>query len=45
MEKLIAIIVRNVPESTRKALKIKAAQEEKSMQSVILELITRYVSE
>jgi len=34
-----------VPESIRKALKIKAVQEDKTMQGLILELITRYVGE
>ena len=40
-----AIIIRNVPESIRKALKIKAMREDKTMQGLILELITRYVGE
>jgi hypothetical protein len=44
-EKESAIIIRNVPESLRKALKIKAMQEDKTMQGLILELITRYVAE
>jgi hypothetical protein len=44
-EKESAIIIRNVPESLRKALKIKAMQEDKTMQGLILELITRYVGE
>lgn len=39
-----AIIIRNVPESTRRALKAKAAMEGKSMQGLILELITKAVS-
>ena len=42
-QKQSAIIIRNVPESIRRGLKAKAAQEGKSMQGVILELITRYV--
>ena len=44
-EKESAIIIRNVPESVRKALKIKAVTEGKSMQGLVLELITRYVGE
>jgi hypothetical protein len=44
-EKESAIIIRNVPESVRKALKIKAVTEGKSMQGLVLELITRYVME
>jgi len=39
-----AIIIRNVPISLRKALKIKAMQEDKTRQGLILELITRYVA-
>lgn len=42
-EKKSAIIIRNVPESVRRALKAKAALEGKSMQGVVLELITKYV--
>lgn len=42
-EKESAIIIRNVPESIRARLKAKAALEGKSMQGVILEMITRYV--
>lgn len=44
-DKQSSIIIRNVPESVRRGLKAKAAQEGKSMQGVILELITRYVGE
>ena len=44
-EKESAIIIRNVPESIRRELKSKAAIEGKSMQGLVLELITRYVSE
>jgi len=44
-EKALAIIIRNVPESIRKALKIKAITEGKSMQGLVLELITRYVAD
>jgi hypothetical protein len=40
-----SIIIRNVPDSVRKALKMKALAEDKTMQGLILELITRYVSE
>ena len=40
-----SIIIRNVPESVRRALKSKAAAEGKAMNKVILELITRYVGE
>lgn len=43
-EKESAIIIRNVPGSTRRDLKAKAALEGKSMQGLILELITRYVA-
>jgi len=42
-DKQSSIIIRNVPESIRRDLKSKAAQEGKSMQGVILELITKYV--
>ena len=42
-EKESAIIIRNVPESLRRGLKAQAANEGKSMQALILELITRYV--
>jgi hypothetical protein len=38
-----SIIIRNVPESIRRNLKAKAALEGKSMQGLILELITSYV--
>jgi len=38
------IIMRNIPESIRRELKARAAKEGKSMQGLILELITRYVS-
>jgi hypothetical protein len=43
-EKESAIIIRNVPESIRRDLKSKAALEGKTMQGLVLELITRYVS-
>lgn len=43
-EKLVPIIIRNVPESVRRDLKARAALEGKSMQGLVLELITRYVS-
>lgn len=43
-EKESAIIIRNVPESVRRDLKARAALEGKSMQGLVLELITRYVS-
>lgn len=39
------LIIRNIPESVRRELKARAAKEGKSMQGLILELITRYVSE
>jgi len=42
-EKLRSIILRNVPESIRRELKAKAALDGKSMQGLILELITRFV--
>ena len=42
-EKESAIIIRNVPESIRRELKSRAAKEGKSMQGLVLELITRYV--
>jgi len=41
-EKASAIIIRNVPESVRRELKAKAAKEGRSMQDVILGLITGY---
>jgi len=44
-DKLTTLIIRNVPESIRRELKSRAAQEGKTMQGVILELITRYVGE
>ena len=44
-EKESAIIIRNVPESIRRELKSRAAKEGKSMQGLILELITRYIGE
>jgi hypothetical protein len=37
------IIIRNVPESIRARLKANAALEGKSMQGLVLELITKYV--
>lgn len=43
-ERAAAIIIRNVPESVRRELKARAAREGKSMQEVVLELITRYVT-
>ncbi len=43
MPKEVSIIIRNVPESIRRALKSKAAAEGKAMNRVILELITLYV--
>ena len=43
-EKESAIIIRTVPESVRRDIKAKAALEGKSMQGLILELITRHVS-
>lgn len=43
-DKLVSIIIRNVPESTRAQLKAKAALESKSMQGLILELIKQCVS-
>lgn len=42
-EKESAIIIRNVPEKLRRDLKARAAIEGKSMQGLVLELITRYV--
>jgi len=39
-----SMIIRKVPEQLRRDLKAKAALEGKSMQGLILELITRYVS-
>lgn len=44
-EKESAILIRNVPESIRRELKARAAKDGKTMQNLILELITRYVSE
>jgi hypothetical protein len=43
-EKASAIIIRNVPESVRRELKIKAIREGKSMQDAVLELITKYIA-
>ena len=40
-----SIIIRNVPESTRRELKARAAKDGKTMQGLILELITRYVGD
>jgi hypothetical protein len=40
-----AIIIRNVPESVRRELKARAAKEGKSMQAVIVGLITWYATE
>ena len=42
-EKKSAIIIRNVPESLRRELKSIAAKTGKSMQGIILELITKFV--
>ena len=44
-EKESAIIIRNVPEAIRRELKAKAALDGKSMQGLILELITRFVND
>ena len=44
-EKESAIIIRNVPESVRRKLKAMASLDGKSMQGLILELITKYVGE
>lgn len=44
-ESTTAIIIRNVPESIRRSLKAKAAQDGKSMQGMVLELITKYVNQ
>jgi hypothetical protein len=44
-ERESAIIIRNVPESLRRGLKARAASEGKSMQGLVVELITRYLSE
>ena len=44
-EKESAIIIRNVPESIRRELKARAAKDGKTMQGLILELITRHVGE
>lgn len=41
----VSIIIRNVPESMRRALKSKAAAEGKSMNKAIVELISLYVGE
>ena len=40
---LRSIIIRNVPESVRRELKAMAAKEGKPMQTVLLELIEKYV--
>jgi uncharacterized FlaG/YvyC family protein len=39
------LIVRKIPESVRRELKARAAREGKTMQGVILELITEYTKE
>jgi hypothetical protein len=43
-EKETAVILRNMPETVRNQLKARAAMEGKSMQGLVLELITRYLS-
>ena len=43
-EKESAVIIRNVPESVRRDLKSRAALEGKSMQGLILEIITRFLA-
>jgi predicted DNA-binding protein len=42
-EKTSAIIIRNVPESTRRRLKSVSAEEGKPMQRLVLELIIKYL--
>ena len=42
-EKETALIIRKVPESIRRGLKAKAATEGRSMQDIVIELITRYI--
>lgn len=42
-ERESAVIIRNVPETIRRELKAIAARDGKSMQGLILELITKYV--
>ncbi|MFA5457987.1 MAG: hypothetical protein WC261_10195 [Synergistaceae bacterium] len=42
-EKLVEMIVRKIPLKLRQEFKAKAAQEGKSMQQVMKELITKYV--
>lgn len=44
-EKETSLIVRGVPESIRQGLKIRAAQEGKTMQGLMLEIITRYLQD
>lgn len=38
-----AIIIRKVPVELRKALKIKAVQEGRTMQAILIDLIAKYV--
>jgi hypothetical protein len=39
------ILIRKVPVSTRQAMKVKAAQEGRSMQAVLIALINDYIRE
>ena len=43
-EKAKAIILRNVPESLRRKIKVRAATEGKTMQGLILEILTKNFS-
>ena len=42
-DKIVTIMLRNVPEPLRRAVKAKAAAEGKSMQGAIIELMRRWV--
>ena len=43
--KTVTIMLRNVPEPLRRAVKAKTAAEGKSMQAAIIELMRRWVEE
>jgi predicted DNA-binding protein len=45
MNQLCSIIIRNVPLATRKELRIAAMREGKPMQTLIVELIEKYLEE
>ena len=43
-EKMTAIIIRNVPESVRRGIKVAAAAEGKTMQALVIELMMRHIA-